>query len=340
MAISERDWARAVEILAGAREVALLCHVDPDGDALGSMLALRLHLERQGVHTVASFARSAGENGHGLTVPAQYRFLPGVDTLTPPDRFPSAPEVLVTLDCGSPDRLAGLAPVLDRAATVIVADHHATGVDYGDVRLVDGSAAATAVVVGELVDRLGGQIDRDVATCLYTGLVTDTGRFQYAATTPQVHQFAARLLATGIDHVGIARRIWETHRFAYLKLLGRALERAELDSADGLAWTVVRQDDLRQLELTMDEVEGVIDVLRSSDSAECTLVLKEQRTGQWKASLRSQGMVDVGRVASVLGGGGHHAAAGFTADGDAGDVVARVRSALREQGGAAREAGA
>lgn len=328
MTISEPEWARAVALLSGARQVALVCHVDPDGDALGSMLALKRHLDARGVATVASFSRSAGEAGNGLTVPAQYRFLPGVDALVPPQRFPSAPEVLVTLDSGSPDRLGELASAIDAAGTVLVLDHHATGHAYGDIRLVDGHAAATAVVAEELIRRLGGVVDRDIAACLYTGLVTDTGRFQYAATTPEVHELAARLLATGIDHVAIGRGIWETHRFAYLKLLGRALDRAELDRELGLAWTAVRQADLDELSLSMEEAEGVIDVLRSSDSAECALVLKEQRTGEWKASLRSQGGVDVGAVASALGGGGHRAAAGFTAAGALDDVVAQVRAVL------------
>lgn len=337
MAISEPEWARAVALLSGARQVALACHVDPDGDALGSMLALKAHLDAQGVETVASFSRSAGEGGDGLTIPAQYHFLPGIRSLVPPERFPPAPAVLVTLDSGSPDRLGELASAMDGAGTVLVVDHHATGESYGDIRLVDGQAAATAVVVEELIRRLGGTVDRDTAACLYTGLVTDTGRFQYAATTPEVHHLAARLLATGIDHAAIARGIWETHRFAYLKLLGRALDRAQLDADTGLAWTAVRQADLDELSLTMEEAEGVIDVLRSSDTAECTLVLKEQRTGEWKASLRSQGAVDVGTVASALGGGGHRAAAGFTAAGVVEDVVARVRAALRD-GQPAREA--
>ena len=328
MAISEAEWERAVALLTAAPEVALACHVDPDGDALGSMLALRHQLDARGVRTVASFSRSAGEGGDGLTVPSQYRFLPGIDDLVSPREFPSAPPMLVTLDSGSPDRLGELAAVLDGAGSVLVIDHHATGASYGDVRLVDGRAAATAVVVEELIRRMGGTVDRDTAACLYTGLVTDTGRFQYAATTPQVHELAARLLATGIDHTAIARRIWETHRFGYLKLLGRALERATLDPGCGLAWTTVRQADLDEFSLAMDEIEGVIDVLRTSDTAECTLVLKEQKTGEWKASLRSQGGVDVGAVASALGGGGHRAAAGFTASGAPEDVVERVRRAL------------
>lgn len=328
MAISEPEWERAVALLAAAPEVALACHVDPDGDALGSMLALRRQLDARGVRTVASFSRSAGEGGDGLTVPSQYRFLPGIDDLVSPREFPPAPAVLVTLDSGSPDRLGELAVALDGAGSVLVIDHHATGASYGDVRLVDGQAAATAVVVEELIRRMGGTVDRDTAACLYTGLVTDTGRFQYAATTPQVHELAARLLATGIDHTLIARRIWETHRFGYLKLLGRALERATLDPDSGLAWTLVRQADLDEFSLAMDEIEGVIDVLRTSDTAECTLVLKEQKTGEWKASLRSQGGVDVGAVASALGGGGHRAAAGFTASGAPEDVVERVRRAL------------
>lgn len=332
--VDERAWAEAVAVLDGAPEVALLCHVDPDGDALGSMLACAAFLSSRGVRTVASFASTEGPGGDGrLVVPPQYTFMPGLGDLVPPCAFPEAPEVLVALDCGSPSRLGSLRASADRAGTVVVLDHHANGTPFGDLRLVDGDAAATAVLVEELVHRMGGALDRAMATCLYVGLVTDTGRFSHACTTPRVMDFAARLLGHGIDAAGINRQVWDTHSWGYLKVLGRALDRARFEAGVGLAWTVVRQDDLDECGIVAAETESFIDVLRGFEAAACTMVCKEVPGGsgtgrRWKVSLRSRGVVDVGRVCARLGGGGHVFAAGFTADGAAEDVVATVRGLL------------
>lgn len=342
MTLDDRAWGDAQGVLEGAGEVALLCHVDPDGDALGSMLACASFLRSRGARTVASFASTEGADGDGrLVVPPQYTFLPGLGDLVPPSAFPAAPDVLVVLDCGSPSRLGALRGSADRAGTVVVLDHHAACTAFGDVRLVDGDAAATAVLVEELVHRMGGQLDRAMATCLYVALVTDTGRFSHACTTPRVMDFAARLLGHGIDAAGINRQVWDTHSWGYLKVLGRALERARFEADAGLAWTVVRQGDLDECGIVAAETESFIDVLRGFDAAACTMVCKELPAApaldrpagpdlprRWKVSLRSRGVVDVGRVCQQLGGGGHVFAAGFTAQGAVEDVVAEVRDQL------------
>lgn len=324
---AERDWQRAVDLLAGAERVALACHVGPDGDALGSMLGLGAALRSLGKDVVASWG------GEPFEVPAAYSFLPAVDLLVPPERFPEAPELLVTLDTGSPDRLGTLGDRVARAGTTVVVDHHANGVPYGDLRLVDDGAAATVVLVAELLDRLGVALTQETATPLYTGLVTDTGSFKYLATTPSVHELAGRLLATGIRHDLISRAIYDTAPFGWVQLLGRACGRARLEadavSGLGLVWTVVEPADYDGTGLGLAEVEGVIDVLRVTVEAEVALVLKADPVeGGWKVSTRSKGAVDVGAVCSGLGGGGHRFAAGFTAAGESLDVVGRVRAAL------------
>lgn len=324
---TEADWSRAVALLAGADRVALACHVGPDGDALGSMLALGAALRARGVDVVASWG------GEPFEVPAAYAFLPALDVLVPPADFPVAPPLLITLDSGSPDRLGSLADRLGTAGCTVVLDHHANGVPYGDLRLVDDGAAATVVLVAELLDRLGVALTQEVATPLYTGLVTDTGSFKHASTTPSVHALAGRLLATGIRHDLISRAIYDTAPFGYVQLLGRACGRARLDpdavGGLGLVWTVVEPGDYDGTGLGLAEVEGVIDVLRVTSEAEVALVLKADPVeGGWKASTRSKGGVDVGALCTALGGGGHRFAAGFTAAGEAAEVVARVRAGL------------
>ncbi|MDQ3610163.1 MAG: bifunctional oligoribonuclease/PAP phosphatase NrnA [Actinomycetota bacterium] len=323
----ERQWQQAVAMLTGADRVALACHVAPDGDALGSMLALGAALRSRGTEVVASWG------GEPFEVPATYAFLPATDLLVPPWNFPAEPELFVTLDSGSPDRLGTLGDRVRTANCTIVVDHHATNTRYGGVHLVDDEAAATAVLVAELVDRLDVELSQDIAAALYTGLLTDTGSFRYPSATPGVHRLAARLLATGIRHDLISRAIYDTAPFGWIELLGRACATARLDTAAagglGLVWTVVEAGDLAASGLGLADVEGVIDVLRVAQEAEVAVVVKaDPIEGGWKVSTRSKGAVDVGAVCAALGGGGHLFAAGFTSDDDADTTLARLRAEL------------
>lgn len=329
MTISDDTWTAAVDALTGADRVALACHVDPDGDAIGSMLALERCLRQRGIATTASWGTVDSAAGAELAVPPQYAFLPGLDTLVVPEQFPADPEVMVAFDTGAAERLGSLRSAADAADTLIVIDHHAIGHPFGDIQLVDGSLAATAVLVDELIHRLGCTMDRETAACLYTALVTDTGRFQYASTTPAVLELAARLVAHDIDHAAISRQVWSTHSFGYLKLLAQVLERATLDSHAQLLWTAVTQSDLRRFGVAWQETEGLIEVLRSVEAADVAMIAKEQSDGVWKVSLRSRGDVDVGLVARDLGGGGHAFLAGLVSDLSLDDLVGRVADAVR-----------
>ena len=308
------EWSAALDALRDSDEVALLCHVGPDGDALGSMLGLGAALRARGTRVVASFGAATGEE---FAVPSAYAFLPGLDLLVAPEGFPAAPPVLVTFDTGSVDRLGSLGDRVAAAGCCVVLDHHATNTRFGTVNLVDTCAAATAVVVVELLDRLGLPLTAEAAAPLYTGLVTDTGSFKYAATTPALHQLAARLLATGIRHDLISRAIWDTASLGYVRLLGDVCSRTELDPAAvrglGLVWTSITAEDLDRHGLGLADVEGVIDVVRTAQEAEVAAVLKgEPGSDAIRVSLRSQGAVDLGALCVPLGGGGHRYAAGFT----------------------------
>jgi len=305
------DWAEAVALLEAVEEVDLACHVGPDGDALGSMLALGIALRDAGKRVRASWGSEPFE------VPAPYRGLPGLDLLVPAAEVPLHPALLVTFDTGSVARLGSLADRVDAAHEVLVIDHHASNTRFGTVNVVDVAAASTASMVVELVDALGLELTADVAACAYTGLVTDTGSFKYVGTTPEVHALAGRLLATGIRHDLISRAIWDTAPFGYVKLLGLVLARAVLEPEAvgglGLVWTAVGADDLDRFDLALADVEGVIDVVRTTSEAEVAVVVKvDPEDGWFKVSTRSKGRVDVGAVCVALGGGGHRFAAGFT----------------------------
>lgn len=321
------EWDAVVEALRDADSVALACHVGPDGDALGSMLAMGAALRALGKDVVASWG------GEPFQVPESYSFLPAVDLLVAPGGFPAAPPLFLTFDTGSPDRLGTLADRIDTAQCCVVVDHHASNTRYGGINLIDTDAAATAVLVAELVDRLGVALTQEIAAPLYTGLVTDTGSFKYSATTPSVHELAARLLATGIRHDLISRAIYDTASFDYVRLLGEACAAAELDAAAvgglGLVWTVVPAAAMEKAGLGLADVEGVIDVLRTAQEAEVAVALKgDPLEGGWKVSTRSKGAIDVGAVCTGLGGGGHRFAAGFSTDAPPEQVLAQLREAL------------
>jgi phosphoesterase RecJ-like protein len=199
---------------------------------------------------------------------------------------------------------------------------------YGSINAIDAEAAASGVVVRRLIEELGLPLNREAAVCLYAAVVCDTGRFQYESTTPDVFALAGELTGFDVPIARLSRTLFEEHRFAYLQLLGEALEQAHLVVDERFVWTVITQEMLKRHEVDMEEVEGLIDVLRRTTEAEVTAVLKEERDRTVRVSLRSLGGVDVRRIAEAHGGGGHRFAAGFTSDLDAEQVVAEIRAAL------------
>jgi len=326
------DWARAVQILGSAREVCLACHIRPDADALGSMLAvahaLRLRAGSSAQRVIASFGDQPFE------VPKILRFLPGASLLSRPDSYPAQPQVMVTFDAASADRLGLLEACAARAQELIVLDHHASNTRFGTLHLIDPAAAATAVLAHDLIAALGVPITRDIALGLYAGIVTDTGSFKYSTTSPRVHQIAAQLLATGIEPGAVAQELWDSAPFGYLGMLSLVLGRAVLEPAaaagHGLVWTTVSRADRAAYGLHYDVAESVIDMLRRTDEADVAVVLKESDDGRWMVSSRSKGKVDVGRACTRAGGGGHRSAAGFTAPGTVQEAMAGLREYLAD----------
>jgi phosphoesterase RecJ-like protein len=311
---------RAAEVIGRAPLVALACHVTPDGDALGSMLAVHLLCRSQGKESVASWPEP-------FEVAPHYAYLPGLDSVIKPADFPEAPPVMVTFDCGSLDRLNELAEPAREAGELIVVDHHATNDSYGTVNLLDADAAASAVMVYRLANRLGWPLTRDVAICLYTGIVTDTGRFQYSNTSPEVLEMATELSRFDIPIAEMSRQLFEEHRFAYLQLVATALQRAELDLERRFVATWITLADLQRFGVDMDEAEGLIDIVRRTEEADVSCVLKESSDGI-KVSLRSVTDFDVAAIAMRFGGGGHRAAAGFTDPRPIPEVLADIRAQI------------
>jgi phosphoesterase RecJ-like protein len=246
-------------------------------------------------------------------VPFGYSFMPGIEALVDPTDVPSA-EMFLALDCGARDRLGDLAEPASRARCVINVDHHPGNDDFGTINIVVPSASSTAELTTRLLQDLGVELDRDIATCLYTGLVTDTGRFQYSNSSPETLRLAADLLAFEVAATDISAEVFDSAPFGYLKLVGRVLDRAVLRERERFVYSWITLEDLQATGVAADETEKLIDLLRSTRAAGVAAIFKQQSDGRYRVSLRSKGPVSVGALARARGGGGHELAAGFTAD--------------------------
>jgi bifunctional oligoribonuclease and PAP phosphatase NrnA len=311
----------AAGVLAEAADVTLLAHVQPDADSLGSALALGIALRRRGVAVRVAFATPD-------ETPDSLRPLDVLGLIVPLSAVPAAPDVLVACDAAEPARLGALAAAFHAARVSIMIDHHISNPGFGDVQLLDPAAEATVVLAHRVLTTLGVPLDVDIARCLYAGLVTDTVGFRTAGEA--AHRLAADLVAAGVEPTTIVRPLLDTHPFGWFAALARALDGCVLepDAAGGLGLvhTAVPAADVAHFRPS--DIDSVVDTVRTAAEAEVALVLKEVGEQRWSASLRSKGAVDVARVAARLGGGGHQAAAGFTRDGTAGEVLSEVRSAL------------
>ena len=318
--IPEEEWTRAADALRNASEVAISCHVSPDGDAFGSMLGLGLHLESLGKKVWMSWGSAEA------LIPDNYAFLPGVEKIVPQDRFPDKVEVFVAIDCGDQRRLDLLTPKFLAAGTKLNIDHHVSNTNYGDINLVDHNRASSAELALELIQRMGGDVTPEIATALYTGVVTDTGRFQYSNTSSATLQAAVALREAGADHLTVAEQIFESAPFDQLRILGKVLARAKLE--DGVVYSWLLMEDLDGLGLEI--AEDFIDFLKVVKEADVAMILKQRPEGGWRVSLRSRTEIDVSAVAQSFGGGGHTKAAGFSIRGELDDVLSKVRQRLAE----------
>jgi bifunctional oligoribonuclease and PAP phosphatase NrnA len=319
------DAAGAVAVLESARSVVIVCHVFPDADTIGAGLALAQVLATAGKQIAVSFAAPA-------TLPESLQSLPGGNLLCAPAAVPANPDVVVTVDIPSVQRLGALAALIGPdgpgpETQVLVIDHHASNHLFGSANYVDPSADSTTLLIAELLDAWGKTIDLPVAHCLYAGLITDTGSFRWASA--RAHRLAARLVELGVDNASVSRVLLDTHPFSWLPMLSRVLASAQLlpDAlgGGGLAYAVVTHHELAAAR--PEEVESIVDIVRTAQQAEVTVLFKEIEPARWSVSMRAKSY-DLTPLASGFGGGGHRFAAGYSTTGTVADVVAELRAAL------------
>ncbi|AFM42423.1 exopolyphosphatase-like enzyme [Desulfosporosinus acidiphilus SJ4] len=290
-----------IEVLRKAPSVALFSHVSPDGDCLGSMLALGLALETMG-KKVAFFNPDR--------VPEALTFLPGSDRIQ--QLLPNPlPEVLVFTDCTDLKRVT-LTPGNLGDSIVVNIDHHISNQRFGKFNWVDDKASACAEVCLTLIKQLGVLMDKDIATNLYTGIVTDSGCFQYSNTTANTHRLTAELIETGLDLTMIHHHLFDQKPLAQVKLLQAALNTLELYADGQLAVMTLTLEDFRQSGAVQEHSEGLVNHARSIQGVEAAVLLKEVGPQEIKGGFRSNLWFDVNKVAAQFGGGGHKRAAGCT----------------------------
>jgi bifunctional oligoribonuclease and PAP phosphatase NrnA len=315
------DACGAADLLSAADTISVVCHVYPDADTIGAGLALAQVLEDAGKSVDVSFAAPA-------TLPESLQTLPGCQLLVPPDAMRRDADVLVTVDIPSIHRLGALRELAEPGREVLVIDHHASNQLFGSANFVDPLADSTTMLVAELLDAWNKPIDARVAHCLYAGLTTDTGSFRWASA--RAHRLAARLVELGVDNAAISRTLLDTHPFAWLPMLSRVLGSAQLlpDAAQGggLVYAVVSHSEW--VDARPEEVESIVDIVRTTQQAEVAAVFKEIEPDHWSVSMRSKSAVDLATVASGFGGGGHRLAAGYSAVGSIAAVVKALSTAL------------
>ena len=304
------DLDAVVAAIRGHERFLVTTHENADGDALGSLLAMHLALERLGKDSVMYLLGPA-------PLPGEYRFLPlGELRRELPDD--AAERVLVAVDCANESRLGPDPAILHQAPFTIDIDHHHDNSRFGDVSLVVPDASSTGEVLRDVFAALGVELTPEIAEPLYAALVTDTGRFQYANTTPKALRLAAELVEAGADVHKVFQGVYETVQFAKLKLLARALDRAQIHEGGRLVVSYLLRTDFAEVGAAEPYSEGIIDYLRAVEGADMAALIREPPRGGTPArrvSLRaSVDEIDVSAIARKLGGGGHRQAAGFSSD--------------------------
>jgi phosphoesterase RecJ-like protein len=317
------DAAGAVEVLEAARDIVVVGHVFPDADTIGAGLALAQILEQMGKRVAVSFAAPA-------TLPESLQSLPGGHLLSRPAEVSPAPDLVVTVDIPSVSRLGALQRLIGGPGSgnqVLVIDHHASNHLFGTANYVDPSADSTTLLIAELLDAWDKPIDKFVAHCLYAGLITDTGSFRWASA--RAHRLAARLVDLGVDNTTVSRTLLDTHPFSWLPMLSRVLSSAQLvpDAVDGggLVYAVVTYSEWANAR--PEEVESIVDIVRTAQQAEVAVVFKEIEPEHWSVSMRAKSF-DLSTVATGFGGGGHRFAAGYSTSGSVADVVKELCDAV------------
>jgi phosphoesterase RecJ-like protein len=318
-----------VRQLKRSERIFVASHESPDGDAVGSLLATYLVLKAMGSQVVCY---------NPSQIPAVYRFLPGVDAITRDPSTVAGCDTAVILDCGNLSRIGKLSDQVAAMPSVINIDHHVTNTKFGTHRLIDTEACATAAIIYRLAKAAGWPISGAVATCLYTGILTDTGSFRFSNTNREVFAICDDLTALGVDPYAVAQHVYGTYSLGRIKLLNLALDSIELSANGRMSIMTLTQQMLNATRTQPEDADGLINYARRIEDVKVAALIQEladpegnplQATNgprrSYHVSLRSDGSVDVAEIAMSFGGGGHPNASGFSIETTLVELKATIR---------------
>lgn len=301
------DTKAILEELKNGHDFLLAAHVNPDGDSLGSMLGLALALKKLGKKVTLISSDP---------IPASYSFLPGIKEIMAVEEVKNHFSTAIVLDCSDWQRLGKAASLVRGYKKIINIDHHVTNEFFGTLNYVENDAVATGELVYNLLMDLAIGIDSEIATNLYTALMTDTGSFRHSNTKANAFRIAADLTEKGASPHQVAENVYSTFSFDSLKLLGKAMSAIQLSCCKRVAWLFISQEILQETNTSLEETDGLISYLIGIQGVEVALIFKEIGEGKVKVSFRARGNIDVSKIAGVFGGGGHIKAAGCSLDDD------------------------
>ena len=290
--------------MQGASSFTLTTHINPDGDAIGSLLALEHFLRALGKDDIVCVCADP--------VPRIYEWLPGADRIRTPAQLGTIGELLIVIDVAQFARVGAVAAKIPEGHPVLVLDHHLEDTPSGTLHYIHPEYAASAEIVADLFEAAGLPISREAAECAYVGLTTDTGGFRYANTNVRAHERAARLIATGLDVADISRRCFDVMSIAKFELLRHVLDRTSFAEDGRVAWSYLDEADLALATASHEDTNGLVNFTRNIEGVDVGILFRQSAPSEVKLSMRAKKGINAAQVLKPFGGGGHAGAAGAT----------------------------
>ena len=316
------DYTEVISAIESHPSIALISHIMPDGDTLGSALALAMHLKAAGKEVALFCEHPVPPTYLFLSMSEAFRLAGSWDAQK--ERYP----LVIAIDCSDLERLGTCRPIYDGAECTVNIDHHISNEHYARINLVDQNAAAVGEMIFSLIREAGGAVEKPMAEALYSAISTDTGNFSYSNTAPATHHIAAELLECGIDVYTLNNILFRTHSLGRTRLLALVLATLEMHREGTVALLIATDDMMRVSGAEESETEGMINFAREIDTVEVGILFRVRGDGTVKVSFRSKEYVDVSALAKSFGGGGHTRAAGCTIQGDLAEAKKQIMDRL------------
>ncbi len=301
------------ELIDNSNSIYIVAHENPDGDAIGSTFSTYLGLKQLGKNVKVLMKRCSDS----------FKFLPHIyDAVQNVDKLHY--DLLICVDSSDKSRLDISDDDFTKAKSVLMLDHHKKVAPYGDINCIDETIPAACEIIYNFLIHIGVEINKEIATYLYTGIMTDTGSFNYSSTKPSTLRIAANLIETGVNFSDICKKLNDTIREEKLKLIARSIDNMEVYFDGKFRYTYVDYDTLQQLGIDDEDAEGMTNYLRMVEGTEIAVYVRGKSDGTSKVSMRSSGNIDVSKIAISFGGGGHERAAGYTIKGNFAEEKAKL----------------